>query len=56
MNEPEFLKVKPEDTVIVGNDEIAKVLTFVGGAVTPYVSTLFQVKNFDSGKIKFFHG
>ena len=32
MNEPEFLIVKPGDTVLVGEDEIAKVLSFVGGA------------------------
>ena len=32
MNEPEFLKVKPVDTVLVGVDEIAKVLSIVGGA------------------------
>ena len=29
MNEPEFLKVKPGDTVLVGKDEIAKDLSFV---------------------------
>ena len=34
MNEPEFLKVKPGDTVLVGEDEIAKVLSFVGGEET----------------------
>ena len=33
MNEPEFLKVKPGDIVLVGEDEIAKVLSFVGGAI-----------------------
>ena len=32
MNVPEFLKVKPGDTVFVGENEIAKVLSFVGGA------------------------
>ena len=31
LNEPEFLKVKAGDTVLIGEDEIAKVLTFIGG-------------------------
>ena len=44
MNEPEFLKVKPGDTVLVGKDEIAKVLSFVGGARDPDSSTLFQIE------------
>ena len=43
MNEPKFLKVKPVDTVLVGEDEIAKILSFVGGARDPDTSTLFQV-------------
>ena len=56
MNEPKFLKVKPGDTVLVGKDEIAKVLSFVGGARDPDSPTLFQVANVDSGEIKFVHG
>ena len=56
MNEQEFLKVKPGDTVLVGKDEIAKVLSFVGGARDPDSPTLFQVANVDSGEIKFVHG
>ena len=56
MNEPEFLKVKPGDTVLVVEDEISKVLSFVGGARDPYDPTLFQVVNVDSGEIKFVHG
>ena len=56
MNEPEFLKVKLGDTVLVGKDEIAKVLSFVGGARDPDSPTLFQVVNVDSGEIKFVHG
>ena len=56
MNEPEFLKVKPGDTVLVGEDEIAKVLSFVGGARDPDSSTLFHIANVDSGEIKFVHG
>ena len=56
MNEPEFLKVKPGDTVLAGEDEIAKVLSFVGGAREPDAPTLFQVANVDTGEIKFVHG
>ena len=56
MIEPEFLKVKLVDTVLFGEDEIAKVLSFVGGSMDPDVPTLFQVANFDSGEIKFVHG
>ena len=57
MNDPEFLKVKPGDTVLVGEDEIAKVLSFVGGARDPdSPPPLFQVANVDSGEIKFVHG
>ena len=41
MNEPEFIKVKPGDTVLVGEDEIVKVLSFVGGVRNPDVPLLF---------------
>ena len=54
--EPLFLKVKSRDTVLVGEDEICKVLSFVGGARDPLVPTLFQVVNVDTGEIKFVHG
>ena len=47
---------KPGDTFVVGKDEIAKVLSFVGGATDPDSSTLFHVANVDSGEIKFVHG
>ncbi|WP_269625050.1 DUF3104 domain-containing protein [Prochlorococcus marinus] len=56
INEPEFLKVKPGDTVLVGEDEIAKVLSFVGGARDPDATSLFQVANVYSGEIKFVQG
>ncbi len=56
MNEPEFLTVMPGDIVLVGEDENAKILSFVGGARDPDVPTLFQVANVDSGEIKFIHG
>ena len=54
--EPLFLKVKSRDTVLVGEDEICKVLSFVGGARDPLAPTLFQVVNVDTGEIKFVHG
>ena len=47
---------KPGDTVLVGKDEIAKVLSFVGGARDPDSPTFFQIANVDSGEIKFVHG
>ena len=53
MNEPEFLKVKPGDTVFIREDEIAKVLSFVGGARDPVAPTLFQVANIDTGEIHY---
>ena len=45
MNEPEFLKVKPADTVLVGKDEIARVLSFVGGVRDPDALTFFLCRN-----------
>ena len=55
INELEFLKVKHRDNVLVGKDEIAKVLSFGGGARDPDSTTLFHVANVDSGEIKFVH-
>ena len=48
--------IKHGDTFVVGKDEIAKVLSFVGGATDPDSPTLFHVANVDSGEIKFVHG
>ena len=36
--DPLFLRVKSRDTVLVGEDEICKVLSFVGGARDPLVA------------------
>lgn len=47
MSEPKFLKVKLGDTVLVGEDEIAKVLSFVLGARYPAAFKPFQVTNLD---------
>jgi len=54
-NEPLFLKVKSRDTVLVGEDEICKVLSFVGGSRNPDAPSLFQVANIDTGEIKHVH-
>ena len=54
-NEPLFLQVKSRDTVLVGEDEICKVLSFVGGSRDPDAPSLFQVANVDTGEIKHVH-
>ena len=54
--EPIFLRVKSRDTVLVGENEICKVLSFVGGARDPLAPTIFQVANVDTGEIKHVHG
>ena len=53
--EPLFLKVKSRDTVLVGEDEICKVLSFTGGSRDPDAPSLFQVANVDTGEIKHIH-
>ena len=54
MNEPEFLKVNLGDTVLVGEDEIAKVLSFVGGATDPDSPTLFQIETLIQVKLNLY--
>ena len=53
--EPLFLKVRSRDTILVGEDEICKVLSFVGGSRDPDAPSLFQVANVDTGEIKHVH-
>ena len=53
--DPLFLQVKSRDTVLVGEDEICKVLSFVGGSRDPDAPSLFQVANVDTGQIKHVH-
>ena len=55
VEEPLFLKVRSRDTVLVGEDEICKVLSFVGGSRDPDAPSLFQVANVDTGEIKHVH-
>ncbi len=52
---PLFLKVRSRDTVLVGDSEICKVLSFVGGSRDPDAPSLFQVANVDTGEIKTIH-
>ena len=54
-NEPLFLKAKYRDNVLVGEDEICKVLSFVWGSRDPDAPSLFQVANVDTGEIKHIH-
>ncbi len=53
--EPLFLKVRSRDTVLVGENEICKVLSFSGGSRDPDAPSLFQVANVDTGEIKHIH-
>ena len=54
--QPLFLQVKDRDTVILGENEICKVLSIVGRARDSVAPTIFQVVNLDTGEIKFVHG
>ena len=56
MRELLFLKVRSRDTVLVGENEICKVLSFVVGATDPLAPTIFQIVNVDTGEIKFVRG
>ena len=49
----EFLKVKRGDTVLVEDNEIATVLSYIGSARDPDVPSLFQVANIDTGEIHY---
>ena len=50
-NSPEFLNVKLGDPVIIGENEIAKVLTFIRGSKDPDAPTLSQAANEDRPEI-----
>ena len=53
--EPLFLKVRSRDTVLVGENEICKVLSFTGGSRDPDGPSVFQLTNVDTGEIKHVH-
>ena len=55
LNEPVFLKVKAGDSVLIGENEIAKVLNFIGGSRDPDAPTLFQAAYVDTGEILWVH-
>ena len=55
LNKPVFLKVKVGDSVRIRENEIAKVLNFVGGSRDPDAPTLFQAANIDTGEIHWVH-
>ena len=42
VEEPLFLKVRSRDTLLVGEDKICKVLSFVAGSRDPDALSLFQ--------------
>ena len=53
--EPLFLEVKSRDIVLVGENDICKILSFTGGARDQDAHSLFQVSNVDTGEIKHVH-
>ena len=54
-NDPQFLKVRSRDTVLVGENEICKVLSFTGGSRDPNAPSLHSSTNVDTGEIKLIH-
>ena len=55
MSAPLFSSVRSGDTILVGVNEICKVLSFTGGSRDPDAPSLFQVANVDTGEIKHVH-
>ena len=55
MSAPLFSSVRSGDTILVGENEICKVLSFTGGSRDPDAPSLFQVANVDTGEIKTIH-
>ena len=51
----EFLTVKLGDIVLIGDSELAKVLTFIGGSRDPDSPTLFHALNVDTGETHWVH-
>ena len=56
MKEPLFLKVRSGNTVLYVNNQIGKILTFIGGSRDLDTPTLSQIANVDSGEIRWIHG
>ena len=55
MSAPLFSSVRSGDTILIGENEICKVLSFTGGSRDPDAPSLFQVANVDTGEIKTIH-
>ena len=55
MSAPLFSSVRSGDTILVGEKELCKVLSFTGGSRDPDAPSLFQVANVDTGEIKHVH-
>ena len=55
MSAPLFSSVRSGDTILVGENEICKVLSFTGGSRDPDAPSLFKVANVDTGEIKTIH-
>ena len=53
--EHEFLTVKMGDIVLIGDSEIAKIFTFIGGSRDPEAPTPFQPLNVDTGELHWVH-
>tara|TARA_B100000965_G_scaffold71352_1_gene56314 strand:+ start:270 stop:527 length:258 start_codon:yes stop_codon:yes gene_type:complete len=53
--DPLFLKVRFRDTVLVGENEICKVLSFTVGSKDPDAPSLLQMANVDTGEINHVH-
>ena len=56
MNEPEFLEVKPGDTVLVGEDENAKVIHFLEEQETHFPPNLSKSQTLIQAKSNLFYG
>ena len=55
MSAPLFSSVWSGDTILVGEKELCKVLSFTGGSRDPEAPLIFQVANVDTGEIKHVH-
>ncbi len=55
MSAPLFSSVRSGETILVGENEICKVLSFTGGFRDPEAPSLFQVANVDIGEVKHVH-
>tara|TARA_B100000700_G_scaffold3300_1_gene3875 strand:+ start:5221 stop:5460 length:240 start_codon:yes stop_codon:yes gene_type:complete len=52
---PLFLQLRSRNSVLVGENEICKVLSFIGGFIDPDAPSLFQVANIYRSEIRHIH-